>query len=244
MIDLPLFPDLLATPYRFAWHPATRTAILADLHLGAFALPDAVGAKTAQAWRQLAARQPRQVILAGDILDDPRAGSPDVEACRSLLGLLGPQGAPGMWGQCRVILTPGNHDPSDLAMRLGAESAPEARVGRYVVSHGHEPTAARPQCWIVGHQHPAVVLRDRVRQAKMACYAVCAPSARRPAMVLVPAFSSQAGGPVGTNLMTGGHWILPVPRPASERIRVLGLVEPATGEPRVLDFGPLSGLQD
>ncbi len=32
--DIALAADLFATAHRFLWHAATRTAILADLHLG------------------------------------------------------------------------------------------------------------------------------------------------------------------------------------------------------------------
>jgi metallophosphoesterase superfamily enzyme len=242
MNDLPLFPDLFATPHRFVWHPATATAILADLHIGAFTVSGNVGPKMAAAWRQIVARHPRQVILAGDVMEHAPAEPTHIAAFRQLLALFGPPTQPGRWGETRVILTPGNHDAPDLGALLGAESAPEVPVGRYLVSHGYVPPTARPHAWIVGHQHPAVVLRDQVRQAKMACYAVCAFSAKRPPMVLLPAFSSDPGGPVGTNLMTR-QWILPVPRPAAEKIRIFGLVEPPANDPQVLDFGPLSGLR-
>jgi uncharacterized protein len=242
MSDLALFADLIATPERFAWHPATRTAMVADLHVGAWAGREVVGPKMKAAWGKLIERRPRQVILAGDVMEDAGAGEAEWEACRGLLRMLGKERGGGVWGDCRVVVTPGNHDGAGLGERLGAESAAEVRVGRFVVSHGHELTAARPEIWIVGHQHPAVTLRGKVQTAKMACYAVGAGSARRPAMVLLPAFSSEAGGPVGTNLLTGAHWILPVPRPAAEKIRVYGLVEPMGGEARVLDFGPLSGM--
>jgi uncharacterized protein len=241
MDDLPLFSDLMATPFRFVWHEPTRTAILADLHLGALTARNLVGSKMAQAWGELVARKPRQVILAGDVMDDSAVGTVEIQACRGLLAMLDRTGAGG--GGCRVIVTPGNHDPAGLGALLGVDSAAEVRVGRYLVSHGHELTASRPGVWIVGHQHPAVILRDRVRSARMGCYAVGAGSAQRPEMVLLPAFSSAAGGPVGTNLLTGRQWILPVPRPGAERIRVYGLVERREGEPRVLDFGTLAGLQ-
>ena len=242
MTDLPLFPDLFATPHRFAWHPATATAILADLHIGAFAVSGEVGARMTHAWRQLVARRPRHVILAGDVMDDALAGAREIDACRKLLTMLGRPGPAGRWGDCQVTVTPGNHDAPDLGAILGIRSAAEVPVGRFVISHGHALPPSRPRAWIVGHQHPAVVLRDQIRAAKMACYAVCAASAQRPLLVILPAFSSAPGGPVGTNLMTR-QWILPVPRPAMQKIRVYGLVEPSEGEAQVLDFGPLSGLR-
>jgi metallophosphoesterase superfamily enzyme len=242
MNDLPLFPDLFATPHRFAWHPVTHTAILADLHIGAFPV-SGDGGPVLDAWRHVLARRPRRINLAGDILDDPLAGPAEITALRQLLALLGRPSPDGRWGECQVIVTPGNHDPANLGQSLGAQSAAEVTAGRYVVSHGHALTTSQSQPWIVGHQHPAVILRDQVRAARMACYALCAPSARRPAWVLMPAFSSQAGGPVGTNLLSR-RWILPVPQPPAAKIRVFGLIEPLGGQAQVLDFGPLSGLRD
>ena len=236
MPDVQLLPGLLATPYRFLWHPATRTAILADLHLGSSLSSQAtVGPRLTDAWRQLAARRPQRVILAGDLLDDPPAASSQIPVFQALMELL-PAG-------CRVTLTPGNHDPPHLGSMLGVESLPEVLVESYLISHGHVPPTVRPPAWIVGHQHPAVILSTRVQSAKMACYALCEPSAIRPQLVILPAFARDAGGPLGSNLLTAHHWLLPVPRPAANKIRIYGLIEPPAGPPQVLDFGPLTSLR-
>jgi metallophosphoesterase superfamily enzyme len=237
MTDLPLAPGLLATPYRFLWHPATATAILADLHLGGQGAPQGtVGPRLAEAWRALATRHPRHVVLAGDLLDDPAAAASQVPVFQQLMKLLPPA--------CRLTLTPGNHDPAGLGTTLGIESLPEVLVGKHLISHGHLPPSTRPKTWIVGHQHPAVILRTRVQSAKMACYAVCHPSATNPQLIILPAFTHDAGDPLGSNLLTGHHWLLPIPRPTANKIRIYGLIEPKPGtKPQVLDFGPLTDLR-
>ena len=78
-------PAVYATPHRFLWLPAGRTAVLSDLHLGAamelaargLPVPDASGPAMACAWTALIARQPAHVIIAGDLFDSPRPGQAD-----------------------------------------------------------------------------------------------------------------------------------------------------------------------
>ncbi|MEI8198309.1 MAG: hypothetical protein WCI73_20640, partial [Phycisphaerae bacterium] len=106
---------------------------------------------------------------------------------------------------------------------------------------------------ILGHQHPAVVLADRVQRAKMICFAYVQAQRSgggadgadgsdesltvalgRQAMILLPAFTSAA---LGTNLLSSRKWGMDLPVPEPERIRIAGIVQE-----RVLDFGPLSAL--
>ena len=241
MDDLALFPDLLATPDRFVWHAATRTAILADLHLGALGgMRGAGGSRMEEAWSRLVSRGPKEVILAGDVMDHPEVDGAALATCRKMLELL-PSG-------CRVTLTPGNHDPEDIGARLGVKAVEAVRRGNYVISHGHVLPALLAEApgarWIVGHQHPAVTLRTRVQSAKMACYVVCAGDTRQPGFILLPAFSREAGGPLGSNLLGRGNWLLPLKWPTSQKMHIYGVVEPVGGTSCVLDFDRLSGLDE
>lgn len=244
--DFPILPGLLATPARFVWHASSRSAILADVHLGLHTslaeaglfLPDTALGALRRAWDHLVSCDPARLIIAGDLFDCPTPDAGAVDLCRDLFSRLPPD--------CAVTLTPGNHDPVELPPLSPSghfDISPTATLDSFVISHGHElPGDLRPgQTWIVGHQHPAVTLATRVQSAKMPCYAFCEPVGRgTPGIVILPAFSH---GPLGSNLLTARHWLLPVPRPGNERIRIAGLVErEPPEESQVLDFGPLSML--
>jgi metallophosphoesterase superfamily enzyme len=235
--DLPITPDLFATPDRFLWHPATRTAILADLHLTA---PFPGNSPTRAAFARLAARNPARVILAGDLVDLPELNESALAACRDLFALLPTA--------CRLTLTPGNHDPADLVTALHIDSTPAFAFGRNLVSHGKDllPAVAETSdlTWIVGHQHPMLTLHSRVQSANLPCYAVCEFAAyhhpRR--LIVLPVFSRDPGSPRGLNLRAAHSWLLPLPRPAASHIRIFGLIDSPAAPARLLDFGPLAGL--
>lgn len=233
MDDVEILDGVLATPHRFLWLPNSRTAILADLHFGAAASLRRQGLYlpeddcSSDIWSSVLSYKPSQVVIAGDLFDSPQAGA-DERALQLLQALA---------AECRVTLTPGNHDPSEFAAG-GCEVMPQVNVEGLAISHGHKLPERMPAVWIVGHQHPSVVLSTRVQSAKMACYALCEVEAGK--LILLPAFSRM---PLGSNLLTGRNWLLPVARPQTERTRIYGLIEPQPPRPaQVLDFGWLAGL--
>ncbi|HVS73301.1 MAG TPA: metallophosphoesterase [Phycisphaerae bacterium] len=253
MNDVPLGDGFFATAHRFVWHEATRAAVLSDVHLGAeltlreqgLYLPDVSYGAIRAAWGRMVERGPRRVVIAGDLFDSPGVVEAALPLVRELVGAL-PEG-------CEVTVLAGNHDPGAEAMRavlgelgVGVEAA--TAVGGYAVFHGHRWADGR-EVWrrnggagvIVGHQHPAVVVGNRVARAKMICYAagVVEVEGKRVRLVVLPAFSPL---PLGSNLLTERHWIVDLPRPHGADVRVLGLVEPKGGEARVLDFGMLADL--
>jgi len=232
--DLPIFPGLLATPWRFLWHVPTQTAILSDLHLGAVAGTHAPYLHAA--WSELASRGPKQVILGGDVLDNPNVPPSAIALLSQFLATL-PR-------NCKVILTPGNHDPHDLGSTLQIDSQPHITLDHYIISHGHEFPAdlSSKHTWIVGHQHPAVTLRTRVQSGKLPCYALCKPTKPRPGLLLLPAFNRDAGGPLGSNLLAPSTWLLPIPRPTPRALHIYGLIESAKTPPQLLPYGKLADL--
>jgi metallophosphoesterase superfamily enzyme len=165
---------------------------------------------------------------------------------------------------CAVTVLPGNHDPSletlaDALDGLNVSVQPAMAVGGYAVFHGHQSadasglgegrwttgTAAErhwiPRGIVVGHQHPAVVLRTRVQAAKMLCFAQATLRVDGSAvnLLILPPFSPV---PLGSNLLTETYWILDLPRPADEDVRILGLIEPQGRSPKVLEFGELANI--
>jgi metallophosphoesterase superfamily enzyme len=238
---------MVASPHRFLWHGATRTAILSDLHLGAeqslarqgLYLPPTSWKAILGAWERVVALDPAHLILAGDVCD-----APEDTGLEELAMLL--ERRPK---NCRVTLTPGNHDPE---VAVFAERFPFVTMEPFTkfegitVAHGHAlPTAGSPRALITGHQHPAVVLATRVQAAKMICFAQCVVGKGRMPLMILPAFSPL---PLGSNLLTERNWILDLPRPVDAAVRIYGIIEKAGkfgeggNQGSVLDFGPLSGL--
>jgi putative SbcD/Mre11-related phosphoesterase len=233
MDNVEIQKGLFATPYRFLWLPRTQTAILADVHLGAAASLRRQGLYLPEEdycggiWLNLLSYKPSHVVIAGDLFDFPQAGA-DERALRTLRELT---------AACRVTITPGNHDPIEFAAS-GCEIVPQMEVEGLTISHGHRALEKMPGAWIVGHQHPAVILSTRVQRAKMACYAACGIGGGR--LILLPAFSRM---PLGSNLLTGSNWLLPVRRPEKDQMRIYGLIEPQPPRlAQVMDFGCLGGL--
>jgi putative SbcD/Mre11-related phosphoesterase len=230
------------TPWRFAYEEETGTVVLSDMHLGAevslarqgMYLPDMSSKGILRVWEKVVGTGPTRIVIAGDLFD---AAAPDVGAVRLFGELL--QMAPPA---CEVILTPGNHDPEeawlrDMFERMRIEAAVE--VGGVTVTHGHLMPAAvkgTTGALFVGHQHPAVRVATRVQKAKMICFAecMCGGGGEAREVVLLPAFSPL---PLGSNLLTGRHWIVDMEAPRPQEVRVYGIVKE-----QVLDFGELAGL--
>ena len=239
---LPLTPDIVAAPDRFVLHLASATAICADFHLGFEAtmgaagtpMPDFTSAPLLAAWQRLLASNPERIIIAGDLF---HCDAPDAITRDAAVSLL-----TSVPKAMRVIVVPGNHDPAPAALQAifagtGIEVAEFATAGDYHIYHGHElppgvKGRSRPPL-ILGHQHPAVVLADRVQSAKMLCFATISAKHFGP-VILLPPFSA---APLGTNLLSARHWIIDLPLPELAAIRIAGIVRD-----QVLDFGPLSGL--
>jgi putative SbcD/Mre11-related phosphoesterase len=250
MSDLLLIDGFHATPQRFLWHPAIGTAILSDLHLGIEAVMAAQGMSLPpmgmpalrKAWRAMADRlrtstSGRRVVIAGDFFDAPAPDQAAILLARELLSELPPATA--------LTFVRGNHDPSPATLAeildgLNMDIQDSAEVGGYNVLHGHSSLASASSGLIVGHQHPSVVLSTRVQSAKMICYAVCTVRSgkKKMPMVLLPTFSR---APLGSNLLTERHWLLDLPRPANQDIRIAGIVERGD-DGQVLDFGTLADL--
>ncbi len=174
------FHDWMLTPHRLALHLPTKTAVIADVHLGyaearqrkGDAVPltesQTLHEDLTQAWR---AQPFARLVVAGDLFER-----------RADADLLAP-----LLSWCRLHdveflgLTPGNHD-------RGLENVPELRiwpegfeVGRWRIVH--EPGTITDS-WVCGHFHPCL----RIQGRKIPCYVI---GANR---LILPAFSRDAAG--------------------------------------------------
>src|SRR5262245_46519008 len=132
-------PEWLLTPERAAVHRPSRTAIIADLHLGyaearqrrGEALPAGNWSEVRLALRSLFCRAPvERLVIAGDLLEDGRCA----EAVEQLTSFLKAAG---------VVLAgvvPGNHDRGLRSVGAAVPLFPNGvQVGDWRVVHGDAP---------------------------------------------------------------------------------------------------------
>lgn len=182
--------DWLLTPHRAAVHLPTRTAVIADLHLGYAEARrragDAVPHAGLDALRRrltgLAAEyRVRHVVVAGDLFEtraDPETAGEFLALAKRL--------------NVDVTLVPGNHDRGFEASPGLPLCADGFRLGRWRVVHGHGP---RPRGRaVMGHFHPWLRLAG---QAGVPCYLVEATT------LILPAFSDDAAG---VNVLSDRRW--------------------------------------
>ncbi|NEU57596.1 metallophosphoesterase [Halorussus sp. MSC15.2] len=166
--------------------------VVADLHVGrdaASAVELPLGERADMTERLadlLAAFDPREVVVAGDLLHAfdrvPEGVADTVAALRETVEATG----------ARLVAVRGNHD-SMLDSVLDAEGiAPrdEYRVGDTVVHHGHAEPAAEAARYVVGHDHPAIEIEGK----RHPCLLFGPETFRGADVVVLPAFNRLAPG--------------------------------------------------
>jgi putative SbcD/Mre11-related phosphoesterase len=183
--------DWLLTPARAAIHLPTRTAVVADLHLGydrvrhrgGEAVPHRAIAAELAPLRDLLRRESiTRLVVAGDLFEDARcARDAMLEELRAWLIETGTD---------LVAVVPGNHDRG-LATSSLPVVADGVELGRWRVVHGDRALPDGP-C-VQGHEHPCL----RWRGAAGPCYLV----AER--HLVLPAYSADAAG---GNVLSSSRW--------------------------------------
>jgi metallophosphoesterase superfamily enzyme len=208
--------DWLLTPERVAVHQPSRTAVVADLHLGydrarrrgGDAVPGVpVAAQMAGVLAALRRHAVPRLAVAGDLLEDDR--------CRDVLDEFRAWLAGS--GITLAGVVPGNHD--GCALRANTEDLPVfpegLALGGWRVVHGD---GVVPEGRVVqGHEHPRAEWRAGVGGP---CYLVGA------ARLVLPACSPDAAG---VNVIGARRW-------RAFRCYVIA------GD-QILDFGPLAGMK-
>jgi putative SbcD/Mre11-related phosphoesterase len=221
--------DWLLTAERVAVHLPSKTAVVADLHLGyaearrrgGEAVPkDNVDEELSGLDRALQRHGAKRLIVAGDLLEDGR--------CRDALAAF------QQWLRETDIelaaVVPGNHDRgfADYGLRIADCGF---RVGGWSVIHGDEEV---PEGLVVqGHEHPCLrwtpksrVIRPRLFGGRTTpggidspCYLIA------PQRLILPAYSPEAAG---VNVLSVRRW-------RAYRCAVVA------GD-RVVDLGVVAGL--
>lgn len=201
---LDLGNDLVLDARRVAWFPRERALVVADVHLGyawvqrrrgqLLPLPsDDTLQRLAEVRQDYGAER---LIFLGDLVHGVAPLPPLEAALRELAETLA--------GHCRLTLAAGNHDRRldafIAARRLPIEVRTAERLGPHLLVHGDLPVpAAEWNAWreargsvgrvVMGHEHPAVTLRDgQARAAKCPCFLVANER------LVLPAFSRWAAG--------------------------------------------------
>jgi len=198
----PLTPALHLDPRHVLWLPEERTLVAADLHLGYVwahrhsgqLLPISAPDDTIDRLAGLVAEyRPAQLVLLGDIVHR----AIPIPAIRDQL-----QSLASSLSSVSVRWIAGNHDyrlqpllrDSNLP---GISLEPDLPIGSHFLTHGDQPDipALAPAGWlIIGHEHPAIHLHDRVTTSvKCPCFLA------GPNILILPAFSHWSAG---TNIRT------------------------------------------
>lgn len=191
--------EWILTPYRLAVHAPTRTAVIADPHLGysdarrraGDAVPDvSLDDQLAPLTKACAALDLTGLVVAGDLCEARLDG----ELIERFLAIVVERRL-----ELRAVV-PGNHDRGWTDFRKWLPIFPDGfALGTWTIVHGDRTMPAGPI--VMGHVHPAWRQGQRVRP----CYLV---GAHR---LVLPAFSRDAaGGAVNHSPRWAGHQALSI----------------------------------
>jgi putative SbcD/Mre11-related phosphoesterase len=225
---LELAPGRWAHSSGALWLSESRTALLADVHLGyGWALrrrgqlgPVQEGAVRQKLMSTIADLQPRVIVFVGDVVHAPRPGPQERAAIEATLRELA--------ATASLTLIPGNHDRSFHKDYPGAaiSIAKEWRDSGTLAVHGHILPQTSDHL-IVGHIHPALTIVDHAGATQK--LPVFVASER---ITVLPAFSP---------LAAGGDIRVYLPPLAGEMLDENTRVIAASGK-RVVNLGLLSRL--
>ncbi|MEF8979509.1 MAG: metallophosphoesterase [Haloarculaceae archaeon] len=178
--------------------------VLADLHVGRgpssnVELPVGDGSDMLERFDALlAAHDPAEVVVAGDLLHSFRTVPRTVESVVSGLAA-----AARKFG-ARMVVTPGNHD----TMLDSAWSGPTSEaytVGDTAICHGHQDPEISADRYVVGHDHPTITIEGR----RQPCALVAEDVYRGADVVMLPAFNRLLRG-VEVNGMSASDFMSPL----------------------------------
>ena len=175
---------------RTLYLPAANTLVLADLHLGrdrtsAVELP--VGERNDIHERletHLESVSPSHVVLAGDLLHSfDRVPTGVSESLQSIKDRIDDAGA-------TVTVLQGNHDTMLSTLLSGPTQSEYQLSDDVIVAHGHRRPTRGAERYIVGHEHPTIL----VEGARRPCALACTDQFDGSEVVVLPAFTRLARG--------------------------------------------------
>ena len=196
---------------RAVYVPGAETLVVADLHLGRAAAStiEAPVDDGADVRRRLESTfesvgtdfdsSPETVVVAGDLLHSfssiPHGVERDLEALEKLVDRHG----------ATLIVTIGNHDAL-LETVFDGKMNDAYRMGdEIVVAHGHECPPIDADCYVIGHDHPALAIEGR----KLPCFLYGPDAYRGSDVLMLPPFTRAAPGAT-VNGMSGRDFQSPL----------------------------------
>lgn len=187
-----------AHPAGALWLPASRTALIADTHLGyAWAQrrrgelgpvsEGGVGRKLEELIDEL---QPAELVVIGDLVHAPRPHTDERSQIELVIRALA--------ARTRMVLVPGNHDRGFVRdfPGLPLEITDCWRGGGLTAVHGHLKMTSEAHL-VIGHIHPAVCIRDDAGASQKIPVFLTGPGG-----TVLPAFSPFAAGGVLSQTLT------------------------------------------
>ena len=170
----PLHPGILALDL-FTYLPAHKTLVLADLHLGfeerlardGVLVPqiqfNEILARIKWAFKQV---KVKKLILNGDIKHEfGRISRQEWNEIAKLVKFVQGEGV-------EVVAVRGNHDTifGPVAKELNIQEVDEVRIGDVLIMHGDYIPKKLAPIIIIGHEHPAITLKDNAKREKFKCF--------------------------------------------------------------------------
>jgi len=177
-----ILSDLVAIDFGL-YHLSTRTLIFSDLHLGyeeelrrnGILVPKTQLADMLRRIQRIINELPSlpaTIVLNGDIKHSfGRVYRQEVEDFTAILGKFR-----SVAPKADIVAVEGNHDPLlDILLRQhNLVARPEYKIGNVLIIHGDKiPEDLQGiQTIIIGHDHPAVLLRNKSKSEKYKCHLV------------------------------------------------------------------------
>jgi len=137
--------------------------------------------------------KPKLIVMLGDVKHE--FGLISKQEWRDTLNLLD-----YLLSKAKVVLIKGNHDAilGPLARKKGLEIKDYFVVDNYLFCHGHKLVDEKMKEWkgiktvIIGHEHPAISIRDDVRVEKYKCFLLGKYKNRN--LIVMPSFNFMIEG--------------------------------------------------
>ncbi len=189
-------PEVVLDGRLALFHQREKWLAIADIHFG-YELSQRAAGRLMPLWGMATARDrllellndysPRQLVIVGDLVHDGAA----THAIRELLTLLS--------SRTETLCVAGNHDRHIAAVVPMVSSW---STTDFYFQHGHCATEAGDRIQIIGHHHPAGVLRDGAG-LRLKCPAFV----QQESCWILPAFSPWAAGAVWPRDVESRIWI-------------------------------------
>lgn len=176
--------------------PASKTLVIADLHIGyeeslrkhGVLLPRTQYKNMIRRLEWIFSKVAvERVVLNGDVKHEFGTISP--QEWRDVLRLL------DFFAEKKVdvIVVKGNHDPvlSPVAKKRSIVEHKELQIGNIVIAHGDNIPSLAP-ITLIGHEHPAILLREGATAEKFKCFAVT--KIRGRTIIVQPSFNTLTSG--------------------------------------------------